>query len=75
MPQGPVRQIYGIWGIISLIAGNYLIVITKAEVVGTLNGSEIYHILESDIIPYQPKAELHLTPKQVGLDIVKLFPS
>ena len=64
IPPAELRPIYGIWGIISLIAGNYLIVITKADVIGTLNGSEIYHIRESDIIPYQ-KAELHLTPKQV----------
>jgi hypothetical protein len=60
-----VRPIYGIWGIVSLIAGNYLLVITKANVLGTINGSDIYHILESDIIPYQEKAESHLTPQQV----------
>ncbi|KAI6195468.1 SAC domain-containing protein [Aphelenchoides besseyi] len=58
-----VRPIYGIWGVIPLIAGNYLIVITKADVIGTLNGHEIYHIRESDIIPFQ-KSTLHLTQRQ-----------
>lgn len=59
-----VRPIFGIWGIIPLIAGNYLLVITKAEVIGTLNGHDIYHVLESDVIPYQ-KSTLHLTQRQV----------
>ncbi|KAI6230167.1 SAC domain-containing protein [Aphelenchoides fujianensis] len=58
-----VRPIFGLWGIIPLIAGNYLLVITKAEVIGTLNGHDIYHVLESDIIPYQ-KSTLHLTQRQ-----------
>lgn len=44
-----------------------MIVITKAEVIGALNGADIYHIRESDIIPYQEKAELHLTPSQVEI--------
>ncbi|KAI6238406.1 SAC domain-containing protein [Aphelenchoides fujianensis] len=58
-----VRPIFGLWGIIPLIAGNYLLVITKAEVIGTLNGHDIYHVLESDVIPYQ-KSTLHLTQRQ-----------
>ncbi|KAI6183254.1 SAC domain-containing protein [Aphelenchoides bicaudatus] len=64
IPQASVRPIYGLWGIISLVAGNYLVVITKAEIIGTLNGADIYHIRESDLIPYKENAELHLTPKQ-----------
>lgn len=46
--------------------GNYLIVIKRAELVGTINNSEIYHITETDIIPYK-KTTLHLTERQVRI--------
>lgn len=65
MLRAEMRPIYGIWGTISLIGGNYLIVITEAEVVGTLNDADIYQIRASDIIPYQ-KSDLHLTSRQVS---------
>ncbi|KAH7670008.1 Protein SAC-1, partial [Aphelenchoides avenae] len=61
--QAETTPIYGIIGMIRLVSGNHLIVIKKAELVGTLNGAEIYHITETDIIPYQ-KSTLHLNERQ-----------
>uniref|UniRef100_A0A914C120 Phosphatidylinositol-3-phosphatase SAC1 n=1 Tax=Acrobeloides nanus TaxID=290746 RepID=A0A914C120_9BILA len=61
--EAEVQPIYGIVGVIRLVSGNYLIVIKRAELVGTINNSEIYHITETDIIPYK-KTTLHLTERQ-----------
>lgn len=68
MAQAENTPIYGIIGTIRLVSGNHLIVIKKAELVGTLNGAEIYHITETDIIPYQ-KSTLHLNERQVCLKL------
>ncbi|VDO79651.1 unnamed protein product [Onchocerca flexuosa] len=59
-----VKIIHGIVGIIKLVSGNALIVITKANLKGVLTGHEIWAITETEIIPYE-KTTLHLTEKQV----------
>jgi len=61
--QAELTQIYGILGITRLISGDHLIVIKKAELVGILNNAEIYHITETEIIPFN-KTTLHLTEKE-----------
>ncbi|CAD5211808.1 unnamed protein product [Bursaphelenchus xylophilus] len=61
--QAEVKAIYGLWGIIPLLGGNYLCVITKASIIGILNGSEIYHADQSEAIPYQI-GQMHLTQRQ-----------
>ncbi|UJR27975.1 hypothetical protein I4U23_009233 [Adineta vaga] len=46
------RLIYGIIGIIHLISGPYLIVITSKSHVGDINGQAIYKVQTTDIIPF-----------------------
>uniref|UniRef100_A0A7E4UTD1 Phosphatidylinositol-3-phosphatase SAC1 n=1 Tax=Panagrellus redivivus TaxID=6233 RepID=A0A7E4UTD1_PANRE len=58
-----VIPIYGIVGIVKLVAGPYLVVIKKAEVVGTVNDAEIYHVTETEALPFN-KSTLHLTERQ-----------
>lgn len=59
------REIYGILGILHLLAGPYLVVVTKRKLVGVLFGDEIWQMKEADIIPF-PKGEMHLTETQVN---------
>jgi hypothetical protein len=60
-----VREIYGLLGILHLLAGPYLVVVTKRKLVGVLFGDEIWQMKEADIIPF-PKGEMHLTETQVS---------
>lgn len=65
--DGAVRQtIHGIIGIINLIAGPYLIVITSKVRVGDINGQAIYKVQTTDIIPYARNLS-HLNDYQVNL--------
>merc|ERR1719483_1602384 len=47
------RPIYGIFGVIRLVAGPYLIVITKRELVGAISGSNIWKVTGTDVIGYK----------------------
>uniref|UniRef100_T1J2C7 Phosphatidylinositol-3-phosphatase SAC1 n=1 Tax=Strigamia maritima TaxID=126957 RepID=T1J2C7_STRMM len=58
------KSICGIIGIIRLLAGPYLIVITNKTRVGDVNGNAIWRIVETDIIPYS-RTLLHLTEEQI----------
>ncbi|KAL5021530.1 hypothetical protein ScPMuIL_000685 [Solemya velum] len=58
------KPIFGIFGIIHLIAGPYLIVITKREKVGELNGHTIWAVTDTEIHSYS-KTLFHLTEKQI----------
>ncbi|CAF1245042.1 unnamed protein product, partial [Didymodactylos carnosus] len=58
------RQIHGIVGIINLIAGPYLIVITSKSRVGDINGQTIYKMQTTDIIPYARNMS-HLNENQL----------
>jgi len=60
-----IREIYGILGIIHLLAGPYLVVVSKRKLVGVLFGDEIWQMKEVEIIPF-PKGEMHLTETQVN---------
>ena len=55
--------IYGIFGIAQLIAGPYLIVITKRSQVGLVNGESIWMVEETQVLPFS-KTDLHLTETQ-----------
>lgn len=39
-------------------------VVKNAELVGVLNGIEIYHIIDCDLLPYRPFSS-HLSERQV----------
>ena len=64
--DGAIRQtIHGIIGIIALISGSYLIVITSKERVGDVNGQTIYKIQTTELIPYARNMS-HLNEYQVS---------
>ena len=46
-----ISMCYGIFGVINLLAGSYVIVITGRELVGELNKHQIWRITASDLIP------------------------
>ncbi|KAG1689918.1 Phosphatidylinositide phosphatase SAC1-B [Nymphon striatum] len=58
------RKIFGVIGVIQLLSGPYLIVITKRAEIGTINKDKIWKVVETDIIAYS-KTDLHLTEKQI----------
>ncbi|EDO36706.1 predicted protein [Nematostella vectensis] len=62
-PSADSVDIFGIMGIIHLLAGPYLIVITKKKLVGYIQGSEVWKVLQTNVIPF-PRATLHLTESQ-----------
>jgi hypothetical protein len=47
-PEG--MPIYGCLGIISLLAGNYLIVITERDKICTIKGKDIYKVTKTQIV-------------------------
>ena len=58
------RPIFGIVGIVKLLAGHYLVIITKCSRAGTVNGQDIWKIDETQILPFA-KSILHLNEEQV----------
>ncbi|XP_016303374.1 phosphatidylinositide phosphatase SAC1-A-like [Sinocyclocheilus anshuiensis] len=63
-PAAVTRPICGIMGTIRLVAGTYLIVITKKKKVGDLLGHAVWKATDFDIISYK-KTVLHLTDTQM----------
>ncbi|KAM8882787.1 phosphatidylinositol-3-phosphatase SAC1-A [Synchiropus picturatus] len=63
-PSAVTKPICGIMGTIRLVAGMYLIVITRKKNVGCLQGHAVWKALEFDVIPYK-KTLLHLSETQM----------
>ncbi|XP_048694810.1 phosphatidylinositol-3-phosphatase SAC1 isoform X2 [Caretta caretta] len=63
-PSAVTRSIYGILGTIRLVAGNYLIVITKKKKVGECFNHAVWKATDFDILSYK-KTMLHLTDIQL----------
>lgn len=63
-PSAVTRPIFGILGTIHLVAGNYLIVITKKTKIGEFFNHVIWKATEFDILSYK-KTMLHLTDIQL----------
>ncbi|XP_046386332.1 phosphatidylinositol-3-phosphatase SAC1-B [Ischnura elegans] len=63
-PISSSRPICGIMGTIRLLAGHYLIVITKKNKVGEINGQSVWQVAECDIISYS-RTLSHITEKQI----------
>jgi len=63
-PVASRKPIAGLLGIISLISGPYLVVITRKARLGQVTGGEIWRVVETEIISYA-RAEHHLTPSQL----------
>lgn len=66
------RPICGIMGTVRLVAGMYLIVITKKRNVGSLLGHAVWKAVDFDIISYK-KTVLHLTENQVTNTLWHIF--
>ncbi|KAK2166809.1 hypothetical protein LSH36_35g08022 [Paralvinella palmiformis] len=64
-PNAECKLIHGLFGIIRLIAGPYLIVITRKVNIGEIHGQCIYKIVDTEIIPYK-KTTLHLNEQQIA---------
>uniref|UniRef100_A0A2K6U0Z2 Phosphatidylinositol-3-phosphatase SAC1 n=1 Tax=Saimiri boliviensis boliviensis TaxID=39432 RepID=A0A2K6U0Z2_SAIBB len=62
-PSAVTRPIFGILGTIHLVAGNYLIVITKKTKVGEFFNHVIWKATDFDVLSYK-KTMLHLTDIQ-----------
>lgn len=60
----PPKKVYGIVGIIHLIAGPHLIVITSCSKAGDIFGSHVWKVEDTEIIPYS-RTTLHLTEEQI----------
>ncbi|XP_066441714.1 phosphatidylinositol-3-phosphatase SAC1 [Eleutherodactylus coqui] len=63
-PSAITRQICGILGTVRLVAGMYLVVITRKKKVGDLLNHSIWKATDFDIISYK-KTILHLTDTQL----------
>lgn len=66
IPPAVTKSIWGIFGIIRLTAGPYLIVITKKEKVGDICGHAVWKVTDTEMYSYK-RTTLHLTEKQVFL--------
>ncbi|KAL3097934.1 hypothetical protein niasHS_000669 [Heterodera schachtii] len=58
-----IQPIDGLVGIIQLVSGPYLIVISKSTSVGTLNGADIYRVIRTELIPFRT-SEAHLSENE-----------
>ncbi|XDA86661.1 hypothetical protein R6Z07F_016398 [Ovis aries] len=63
-PSAVTRPIFGILGTIHLVAGNYLIVITKKKKIGEFFNHVIWKATDFDVLSYK-KTMLHLTDIQL----------
>ncbi|CAH1780316.1 unnamed protein product [Owenia fusiformis] len=59
------KLIYGLWGIIRLVAGPYLVVITKKTKAGEIDGQTIWRVASSEVLPFQ-RTMLHLSEAQIA---------
>ncbi|GFO16307.1 phosphatidylinositide phosphatase sac1 [Plakobranchus ocellatus] len=61
------KNIYGLMGILRLVAGPYLIVVTQRQNVGTIAGQPIWKVVKTEVISYK-RTLTHLTERQVSLN-------
>ncbi|KAG9289200.1 hypothetical protein G9A89_022509 [Geosiphon pyriformis] len=67
-PSSPIVQVetltvYGIYGVIKLIAGDYLLVITERERIGRLGSHDIFIVKKIRVLPI-PRGQSHLNIAQ-----------
>jgi hypothetical protein len=63
-PSATMRQIYGVIGIIRLIAGPYLIVVTGRERIGTIGTHDVWKVTAIDTIAFA-RSTRHLSEIQI----------
>jgi hypothetical protein len=68
-PSATMRQIYGVIGIIRLIAGPYLIVVTGRERIGTIGTHDVWKVTAIDTIAFA-RSTRHLSEIQVIINLL-----
>lgn len=63
LPSTAAIKCFGIVGTIRLLRGNYLIIITEREQVGSIAGNVVYRLTKVDILPYDTRVHM-LSPQQ-----------
>ncbi len=59
----PSRRVHGVFGSIRLIAGKYLLLVSRVAKIGEIMAEPIYRVKAIEMIPYH-HSELHLTEEQ-----------
>uniref|UniRef100_A0A8D9BUV5 Phosphatidylinositol-3-phosphatase SAC1 n=1 Tax=Cacopsylla melanoneura TaxID=428564 RepID=A0A8D9BUV5_9HEMI len=62
------RLIYGILGLVNLLAGAYILFITERKKIGTVSGQDIYQIVQTEMFPCCPTKEKIMTNHQASLN-------
>lgn len=57
-PSAKVDDVYGIFGVVRLLAGPYLVVITGRRAVGKIEGKEIWKVTNTKLIPFHAESKL-----------------
>jgi len=63
------KEIFGVFGIITLLNGPNLVVVTKRERIGLVHGSEIWRASEFDILPYKASRASLNESQKADLDV------
>ena len=75
IPQSATQKIiYGILGVIQLLAGPYLVVVTSRKLVGKIAGHKIWKIESTELHSF-PRTLTHLSEKQVFLTLFFMYKS
>ncbi|KAI0080005.1 hypothetical protein K474DRAFT_1616227 [Panus rudis PR-1116 ss-1] len=69
------KTIYGIFGMVSLVASEYIIVITARELKGQLMGHNIYRATDFEILPLNPDVSVQNPPNAVEAHLLALVRS
>lgn len=72
-PATVVDDVYGLLGIIKLLAGPYLIVVTGRRMVGKINGSEIWKVTNTKLLPFNREGHLSQSKYQDELRFRKMI--
>lgn len=59
-----LQLIYGIFGVIKLLSGPHLIVVSGRARVGVLMGHTVWRVTSTEVLPYK-KTTMHLNESQV----------
>lgn len=65
------RGIFGLVGTIRLLAGQYLVIITKCSRAGAINGQDIWRVDETELLPFA-RTLLHLNEEQAAENAVQV---
>ncbi len=70
-PSARSRAIFGLVGIIRLLAGPYLVIITKCSRAGAVNSQDVWKVDETQMLPFA-RTLLHLNEEQAAENEVQV---